>query len=366
LWKEFDGETRADAARLLPAAGLAANDDMNRRELLAIMSMAGAVMTVGPVRDQIDWGRISAVRDAGFDSQSLDEFAALNDHLWKVFVLARTKNVVFPLVRDQLCVIVDSMRRAGTSDIYRRMCGLASSLLQLSGEILFDGNKYTEAAHSYLLAASAAKEADIPDLWACAMTRHAFIAVYEKRYGKAAEMLELAAGLASRGDQGLATRHWVAVVQAQAFAGLGDLNSCQRALDMAEQVRSLRGEIHNGGWLRFDGSRLAEERGSCYVHLKRLDLAESALTDALNQNLTARRRGSVLTDLAIVGAYRRDISQMVAFADAAAEMVRQTGSGVIVSKLSRLHAHMTPFLDDGRVRDLKTRIAYLTGHVTPA
>ncbi len=367
LWEKFNEESMPAASSRFPAAAeLAEADDMNRREMLAIMSMAGAVLAIGAGGDQIDWERVGAAENAGFDGQSLDEFAALNTHLWRAFVLARTKSAVLPMARDQLDVVVGGLGRAGSADIYRRLCALASSLLQLSGEIMFDGNQYTEAAHCYLLAASAAREANSLDLWACALTRHAFIGVYEKRFDKAAGMLELAGGLARRGDQSLATRHWVAAVKAQAFAGLGDLDSCQQALDAAEEVRGLRGDFHNGGWLRFDGSRIAEERGSCYVELERFDLAESALTAALGENLTARRRGSVLADLAIIGAHKRDIDRMVEFADAAGEMIRQTGSGVIVRRLSGLQSYLTPFLSDTRVRNLSARIESLAvGIATP-
>lgn len=54
------------------------------------------------------------------------------------------------------------------------------------------------------------------------MTRHAFLSLYERRFDEAAPMLDLAASLAHRGAPGLSTRHWVSVVQAETFAGLGD------------------------------------------------------------------------------------------------------------------------------------------------
>ena len=80
---------------------------------------------------------------------------------------------------------------------------------------------------------------------------------------------------------------------------------------------ALNGEFHNGGWLRFDGSRLAEERGTCYIELGCHDLAESALADALGQKLSPRRRGSVLTDLAALGVQRRDVDQLLEYGEAA-------------------------------------------------
>lgn len=212
------------------------------------------------------------------------------------------------------------------------------------------------------MAATAGKEAGEHDLWACALIRHAFIGVYERRFGKSVPMLELAARLAHHGDSALATRHWVSVVQAQAFAGLGDLNACQRALGLAEQVQGLSGEIHNGGWLRFDGSRLAEERGACYVELQRPDLAESALTDALHCNLSVRRRGGVLADLAILGAQRNDLDRVITHADAVIELAQQTRSWVILRKLTGLQPYLAPFLKDARAHDLGQRITALTGH----
>lgn len=53
------------------------------------------------------------------------------------------------------------------------------------------------------------------------------------------------------------------------------------------------GQVQNGGWLRFDDIRLAEERGACFVELRRPDLAEAALTEALGQGISLRRRGIV-------------------------------------------------------------------------
>ncbi|MGH3621978.1 MAG: transcriptional regulator [Sciscionella sp.] len=238
---------------------------------------------------------------------------------------------------------------------------MAADLFQVAGEIFFDGDRYTDAAHCYTLAATASKEANTPDLWACALTRHAFIAVYERRFTEAAPILELAADLARRGDPALSTRHWIAAVQAETFAGLGDLDTCQRALDTAAEVQHLQGPVHNGGWLRFDGSRLAEERGTCYVTLGRPDLAEAALTDALAGNLTARRKAGVLTDLAMIGVHRRDPDQIVNYASVVLATARQTGSGVVVRKLRGLQPHLAPLLANQQIQQLDAEINSLIG-----
>jgi len=125
---------------------------------------------------------------------------------------------------------------------------MTAEVFQLAGEIMFDANHYADAEHCYTLAATAAREAGAMDLWACAMTRHAYISVYEQRSRDAVPLLQLGADLASRGDTQLATRHWVSSVLAQAMAGIGDLTACERVLDHAEQVQTIMNP-GNGGWL---------------------------------------------------------------------------------------------------------------------
>ncbi|MGH3222563.1 MAG: helix-turn-helix domain-containing protein [Streptosporangiaceae bacterium] len=357
-----DGQVREAAASAPPGGARHSQapdpDDINRRELLYLFSVAGALMAAPAAPD---WERLDyfASRGSGVDAEALAELAALNTHLWRVFVLSKSKSLVFPIVRDQLGVMTGYLRSPASPAAYQQLCALAGDLFQLAGEILFDGNKYTDAAHCYTLAATASREAGAHDLWACALTRHAFIAVYERAFGNAVPLLEMASALARRGDAALSTRHWVSVVQAHAFAGLGDMSACQAALDAAEQVRALQGELHNGGWLRFDGSRLAEERGACYVELERPDLAESALADALGGKLSARRRGILLTDLAVIGAQRSDPAQVAAHGAVALEVAAQTGSGVIARKLAGLQAHLGPLLADRRVRELDQQITAL-------
>lgn len=339
-------------------------DDMNRRDLLRLFSMTSALLALPadePALGAVD--RLAASGPTGMvDTAEAEEFARLNSHLWRVFALSPTKARVLPLVRAQLNVLTDSLRRPQTSDTRRRLCELTADLYQLEGEIFFDGDEYTDAAHCYALAATAAKEAAASDLWACALTRHAFIAVYERQFDEAAPLLELAANLARRGDPALSTRQWIAAVQAETYAGLGDLDACQRALDTAAEVQHLRGPVHNGGWLRFDGSRLSEERGTCYVTLGRYDLAEAALTDALAGDLTARRKAGVLADLAMIGVHRRDPDQVVTFVNAALATARQTGSGVIARKLRGLQPNLAPLLTDQQIQRLDAEITKLPGN----
>lgn len=270
LWFKLPADAAAaepaPVAPRQPVASSPAGDAVNRRELLRAMSLAGSLLAL-PSSTELDVERLTAAdRGGSIGTAALDEYGRLNGRLWQEFARSPSKLQALPLVRHQLDVLTGHLQRQQPASIHQRLCKLAGDLFQLCGEILFDADCYSEAAQCYALAASASKEADAPDLWACAMTRHAFIGVYERRFDQAAPLLEGAAHLARRGDAALPTRHWVAAVQAQTFAGLGDSVQCQRALETAELVTELNAPA-TIGWLRFTGSRLDEERGSCFVEL---------------------------------------------------------------------------------------------------
>lgn len=352
-----------DASRPLAPQGMAETDDMNRREMLRLMSMAGTLIAASELRARLDLDRLEHAVGSPrrLSTRTLDEYEALNGHLWHAFTLSSNKAAALPMVRGQLDVLIVAMQEVQGSGPHQRLCALAADLFQLAGEIMFDGNQYTSAAHCYTLAAQAAKEANALDLWACALTRHAFISVYEQRFERAAPMLELAQWLACGGDSLLSTRHWVSAVQAEVFAGLGDLKSCEVALDRATDVGILGDDSQNGGWLRFDGSRLAEERGTCYVTLRRPVLADAALSEALQQTLSSRRRGGVLVDLASLAIQQHDYEQLLSTSNSALDLARQTGSGFVAKKLQGLAPDLELHVKDPRIRQLSNDIKTLSG-----
>jgi transcriptional regulator with XRE-family HTH domain len=335
--------------------GSGEHDDMIRREFLHLMALTGALTALG-----IDEAEAMG-EPVGHGS--VDEFHRMNGHLWQVYQLARSKTSVIAVVRDQLIALNDALR-TGNSRRIGDLCQAAGDLYQLSGELAFDGNRYTDAATAYTLAASASSNAHAYDLWACALVRHAYVDVYAGRFTEALATLEVAGRVAARGDRSLSTRQWVASVQAEAYAGLRDFSGCEHALDEAQRVADLTGPVHNNGWLRFDGSRLAEERGARYVRLGRLDLAEETLKGALDSGALAkgvsfRRRGVVLADLAAIGAKRRDAEQVMTHGTEALRLARQSGSGYVLRRLQALRAELVPLSRNRRVAELDAEIGML-------
>ncbi|MEV0778582.1 helix-turn-helix transcriptional regulator [Streptomyces sp. NPDC050428] len=332
-------------------------DDMIRREFLRVIAVTGTLSSLSATDVQ--------TLAEGVQRGASEGFTRMNSHLWQVYRLARSKSSVFPIVQDQLATLTRTLEARSETEAAGALCGAAGDLFQLAGELAFDNSRYTDAAASYTLAASASREARSYDLWACALVRHAYVSMSGKQYKEAAGVLSAAEKIAKRGDGALSTRYWVASVQAESYAGMGQLTACERALDEAEKVVDLAGFTATSGWLRFDGSRLAEGRGARYVQLGRLDLAESALTGALKQDALAegqsfRRRGAVLTDLAAIGAKRHDPDQVVTFGREALELARASSSAYVARRLRGLRAEFGPLARDGRVAGLGAEIDALS------
>jgi hypothetical protein len=255
-------------------------------------------------------------------SQS-EAMASVNDQLWYVFAATPHKDALLPLVQAQLSLLADT--------------GVRASLLQLAGEIHFDANRYAMAASCYADAMKAGEGAGDYGLWACALARRAYVDVYDRQFRQALDVIARAERVAARGDTQLTTAQWVQAVKAETLAGLGDRAGCERALALAAEVA---GKSHTGGWLRYDGSRLAEESGACYVEPRRPNDAEKALLLALAEPSSARRQGMVMADLAMVGVMRKDRGQAAHYAARALDIARATGSGVITRKLTNVHTRI--------------------------
>lgn len=330
--------------------------DMHRRELLRLLSVAGVAISVPATasEDTPPPGRVRTVTD-------LVPYAQLNERMWQVFGLATSKRQVYPLVNAQLGTLITEMRSSSPGAVHRELCVLACDLFQLAGEIFFDSDEYGDAAHCYALAASAGREARSYDRWACALTRQAFVHIYDRQYAQAADVLGAAGRVSGNGDSQLSTRHWVAAVQAQALAGLGDFKGCEHSLDAADRVLDLTGPASPGGWLRFDGTRLGEERGACHLMLGQASLAGNDLSNALASTVTLRRRGSILADLAMIGVQCKDTSQILQHASDAVDIAGRTrSSGYLGRKLRTLQARIQPLLADARMAELNDRITQLS------
>ncbi len=100
------------------------------------------------------------------------------------------------------------------------------------------------------------------------------------------------------------------------------------------------------------------------MQLGRLDLAERVLVGALDQGALApgqsfRRRAAVLTDLAAIGAKRRDSEQVVTYCREAIQLARESSSGYVARRLQGLLIELGPPAHDDRIAELRAEIIAL-------
>ncbi|MFC7273800.1 helix-turn-helix domain-containing protein [Paractinoplanes rhizophilus] len=345
---------RSSSTAHAPVAGAAGVSEMKRRDLLRLVSAATAAISFTPLRQ-----RPTEAANRPLDATGLAELMRTNRKLWADFATASSKTSLYPRVHRQLSQLITALQRPQRVSVRRDLHAATADTFQLAGEVMFDADRYSDAAQCYTLAATAAREANAWDLWSCALTRHAYISLYEERSADAVPLLELAVQVARRGDPARSTRHWAAAVLAQSLAAIGDHAGCERALENAERVTGLS-HPYPGGWLRFDGSRLPEDRAACYLKQQQSHRAEPLLNQLLAAGQPGRRRGITLVDLAVVGTQHKDPLRVVTHGFAALDHARNTGSGVIVRRLHNLRPHLVPMRSDPHVRHLDEEIAQLT------
>lgn len=317
--------------------------DKKRRTLLYTLSIASSSLLL-PL-PHVDWEGVEKVviTQSLPDESMLHDLKMINHHYWRVSCGSSSKIIAFDGVLGQLQMLTELLKDAHTASLKRKLNILASDIAQLAGEIFFDKNDYHTAQSCYAFAAMAAKEASHYDLWACALVRNAFLPIYNQQYSAAFSLLSAAEQIAAHGDTSLVTRHWISAVAAEAYAGYGNAAACQKALEYAERVQDIQNG-GNGGWLRFDGTRLPEQRGACFVHLQQSDLAVSVLKEALMQHPTpTRRRGMVLNDLAQAMLLQKEVEQACLYAHEVIEIASQRPSGVLKKGLQAFHMKLEPF-----------------------
>jgi len=332
---------------------------LKRRELLYLLSIAGSALLL-PLPD-IDWDRIerTLAKPSQLDKQAINDLTIINSSFWSLYRGSAAKFTVLDGVLGQLKTLIGFLKESHPALLHGQLCALASDLSQLAGEIFFDANDYSTAQSCYTFAAASAKEANQYDLWSCALVRSSFLPIYDERFHDALPLLHAARNIVSRGDTTLVTRFWIAAVEADAQAGVGNLSMCQQALDCAAEVCHVKGGS-NGGWLRFDGDRLPEQRGACFVKLERPDLAIPTLLSSLDHLSTpTRRRGMVLNDLATALAQQGHIEQACIYADEVVGIATQAASGVLKKGIHSLRLQLESFANCSAVSNLDQKITLL-------
>jgi tetratricopeptide (TPR) repeat protein len=278
-------------------------------------------------------------------------------------------NNLLDYVIEHFQKVTDLLEGALLPTVRTRLCCSASGIAQLAGHLLFDMGEFAHARQFHQVAISAAREGNNQALEAAAWGRISFTWTYSGNAPEALTCIREARRLAARSANS-PVRAYLAAVEAEVQAILGDRESCLKALQAAEQIEDRQYPTEEMYWLRFDHSRLAGYQGICFKRLYHhddarthsfLNEAQRALTDALTLLDPARiqRRPTLLIDIAGTYAQQEDVEGACKHATEALSITAQTKSRTVVQRLLTLRSELERWRDTTDVRNLDEQMALL-------
>ncbi len=250
-----------------------------------------------------------------------------------------------------------------------RLCSIAGGTAMLVGELFFDISDYVHAREFHKLAIRAAQEANNYALEAVAWGRMSFAWTYSGNAQEALACIQEARLLAAW-NVNTTVWAWLAAVEAEIRANLGDSEPCRKALDGAECVEDKQHPKEDCYWIHFDRSLLAGYQGICFLRLSHLKDAQSAdflrsaqraLKDALAllDPALMRRRPTLLTDLAGTYVQQREIGEASGHALEAAKTIAEIKSPVVFQRLLTLRRELEPWKNTQYVKNLDKQLVPL-------
>lgn len=249
-----------------------------------------------------------------------------------------------------------------------RLCSIAGEVAMLAGELLFDMRDYSHARDLHQLATVAAREANNHLLEAIASGRIGFTWLYEGNAQAGLPFLQEALRLALQtGD--ITVQAWLAAVEAEMQANLGNQLASLHALDEAECIDREEGSKDKDYRIHFDRSLLEGYKGTCFLRLSTFDHADNQLLEkarcaliealALLNPTMVRRQSTYLVDLAGVYAQAGEVELASKHAIEALTLTTTMKSGVVLQRLLTLRTSLDPWKGTRYIRDLDEQIAPL-------
>jgi hypothetical protein len=278
--------------------------------------------------------------------------------------------------RDLLSYVIEHLQRVialleGSQfpSIRTRLCCIASGIAQLAGHLLFDMNEFARARNFHQVAITAAQEGENQALEAVAWGRMSFTWTYSGNAPEALRCIQEARCLAT-GNVNTTVRAYLAAVEAEIQAILGNSEACLKAIEIAGCVEDQRYPEEEMYWLHFDCSRLAGYQGTCFRRLYHpedvrthyfLEKAQKALTVALTllDPTRVQRRPALLIDIAGTYAQGGDAEGACVHAIQSLSIMAQTKSHAVARRLFTLRQELEPWKDSRYVRDLDQQMASL-------
>ena len=200
----------------------------------------------------------------------------------------------------------------------RRLYTVAAQLAGMVGTVSFDLHDPVKAEAYYQVALKAAGEAGDDPVAAWVLANISYLEVHRGAMQAALQAAQAAAARVAR-SAGITTQHaWLAALEAELHAGLGDAPATRTALQRAEHaIEQARPETRRAGIDFFTPEKLPAHMGSCFMLLGQPKLAHEFSAEALNRlGPRAKSRWFVRVDLATALVQQGELEEAVTLAGA--------------------------------------------------
>ncbi len=348
---------------------LAGRETLNelRREILRFAA-AGALLVLHPTEllnvETVERIAKAVAKPSRTDEETLAALEAITQNCWSVYRATTTKIDLLSGVVGHLQTVRRLLHHAPSGRAEQRIWSMVSHTAQIAGEVVFDVQDCDLANEYYQLAIDSAQLAGDTALRAVALGRQGFLPVYQREFGEALPILEEAAKTALHTATPTA-RAWIAMMQAEAFANLGEAEACRRVIGYAEdtlaQARPKEDTLGTG----FTYLTLVGYRGICHLRLREADAtrrkdAELA-QQSFEESLTAfvqptRRRAMLLSDLATSLAYQGKVEEACSIATECLALAGQTRSTRAIQRLSAFQRSLAPQRHEACVKEFRRQL----------
>jgi hypothetical protein len=264
---------------------------MNRRQTLQVLGTGTALLVGGPLTNLPlqELEHFFTRKMARLQTWIIEELEDGTRLRWQLYYTSRNT-----LTEDGLSnqiMKLEMLADDGGED-RTRICQILAQNYQLAGSLARDQFRYLEAGRSFRKAQYIASEANLPDLSASALARHAVAFLRQERIDKALKLYRQAWDAAKHAEPHI--QAYVLSGLAETEARYGHALECYHLLDQAEhlldRVQSLPLE-EDFAFVQLSLQSLQDARGECFVllgePLKGLDylqVAESKLDQKMSRN----------------------------------------------------------------------------------
>ena len=249
---------------------------------------------------------------------------------------------LIPAVTGHLQVTTLLLRGTQPLPLRRRLAAIAGKTAGHAAWLFHDlGDQYS-TAHYYAVVDVAAREAGDVALGAYVTGFRSLVMGGQEQARGALGLAQDAVEMAQRSATAT-TRAWLAGLEAQALASVGDRMPCLEALRRADTALGQARREEDPAWMyEFDHARLLAVSGACYGQLGKTVAAEQTLREALEAlgPKRSRRRAEVLVDLARVRTQQHDAEEAAGLAGEALEIAVETGSPAGIQRVRRFRPEL--------------------------